>query len=251
MKITAGTNISFNMNNPDTASFHYYPPGENASHYNVPFFTATNLDPSIERTVSFIGQAGVPGAGPMLFDYAVITVDQDSESATTSASPSSSAQPSCVSTYIAHQISDPRAELPGTIVLIVSIQRSSFILGDSTVPPSPLPSHESKTGAIVGAVVALVGGLVLIGGIIMFLRRRSRRRASSTGTNTGMDPQNHAAGAARMTATNLMAQPSGYQPPFATSSHDAMSSSGGSMVVSPLSTTVPSPTSRSEKRGSL
>ncbi|KAJ6571808.1 hypothetical protein B0H19DRAFT_669509 [Mycena capillaripes] len=82
MTATSGTNISFSMNNPPIAGFHYF--GLTGTTYNVLFFSATNLDSGVEHTVSFIGQTSLTGAGAMLFDYAMITVDQQE---TTSSSP--------------------------------------------------------------------------------------------------------------------------------------------------------------------
>ncbi|KAJ7443168.1 hypothetical protein B0H11DRAFT_2291837 [Mycena galericulata] len=71
MTATSGTNISFSMNNPPTAGFHYF--GDTGTTYNVPFFSATNLDSSVEHTVTFIGETTLAGAGAMLFDYAYYT----------------------------------------------------------------------------------------------------------------------------------------------------------------------------------
>ncbi|KAJ7648285.1 hypothetical protein DFH06DRAFT_1135727 [Mycena polygramma] len=143
MTATSGTNISFSMNNPSTAAFHYF--GGTGTTYNVPFFSATNLDPSQARTVSFIGQTSLTGAGAMLFDYAIITMDQQ---ASVSSSHSSSAS-------------------------------SSTSSAPSSSTPTLTPTQKSKTGAIVGAVVGVVGGLAILGGGLLLLRRHRKRRSSS------------------------------------------------------------------------
>ncbi|KAJ7207419.1 hypothetical protein GGX14DRAFT_698156 [Mycena pura] len=148
MTATSGTNISFSMNNPTTAGFHYF--GSTGTTYNVLFFSATNLDSSVEHTVSFIGQTSLTGAGAMLFDYANITVDQQLEETVTLLSSSSS---TTTSTTSPSPSSTPLAA------------------------PQPPPTRKSNTGAIIGAVVGGVGGLAILVALFLILRRR--RRTSS------------------------------------------------------------------------
>ncbi|KAF8194730.1 hypothetical protein K438DRAFT_1968683 [Mycena galopus ATCC 62051] len=153
MTATSGTNISFSMNNPSNVGFHYF--GSTGTTYNVPFFTAADLDSSVEHTVSFIGQTSLAGAGAMLFDYAVVTVEQ--QDTTLSSSPSI-------------------APLSTSSISPLQSQSASSI-------PIPTPTHKSNTGAIVGAIVGVVGALLILGALFLFLRRR--RRAPPLDPNTG------------------------------------------------------------------
>ncbi|KAJ6491521.1 hypothetical protein DFH09DRAFT_1208147 [Mycena vulgaris] len=168
---TSGTNISFNMNDRSKTGFHYY--GESASVYNSLFFSATNLDSSVAHTVTWIGQTNFVGSGAMLFDYAVITVDQED---TSSSSVSSTPAPS-------------------------STAPSSSGTGSPT--GSPTPTHKSKTGPIVGAVVGVVGGLAILVAVFLFLRRR-RASVGQANIDTGNYPPR------RISATGISVNP--YQP---------------------------------------
>ncbi|KAJ7793540.1 hypothetical protein B0H13DRAFT_2513877 [Mycena leptocephala] len=229
MTATSGTNISFSMNNPTTAGFHYF--GSTGTTYNVLFFSATDLDSSVEHTVSFIGQTSLTGAGAMLFDYAKITVDQQE---TTSSSPSSTAPLLCVFQHIAIAISDP----------------------------NPPPTHKSNTGAIVGAVVGIVGVLAILVALFLFLRRR--RRASASHLDGG---SYYEAPRRRISASGFTVEP--YQPeprgasfvgaPVASSGVLTMSAPPASTVASPAPVpsstaslspvvTTATPTSRSEAK---
>ncbi|KAJ7657752.1 hypothetical protein DFH06DRAFT_1197056 [Mycena polygramma] len=168
---TAGTNISFQINNTSTEGFYLYPLGSTGTAYNVPFFSATNLDPSVQHNASFSGQALRGGSGAMLLDYAVITVDQPEPVTTSATSSTHSPSPSLISTS----------------------------------------RHKSKTGVIIGPVVAVVGGLALIGGVFMFLRRRRRKPASSAQSNFDLDPVDDGAVASGgVSSPGLIVEP--YQP---------------------------------------
>ncbi|KAJ7924002.1 hypothetical protein B0H13DRAFT_2266853 [Mycena leptocephala] len=227
MTATSGTNISFSMNNPTTAGFHYF--GSTGTTYNVLFFSATNLDSTVEHTVSFIGQTSLTGAGAMLFDYAKITVDQQE---TTSSSPSSTAP----------LFTSPSSSPSST--------------------PTPPPTHKSNTGAIVGAVVGIVGVLAILVALFLFLRRR--RRASASHLDGG---NYYEAPRRRISASGFTVEP--YQPeprgasfigaPVSSSGVLTMSAPPTSMAASPAPVpsstaslspvvTTATPTSRSEAK---
>ncbi|KAJ7876868.1 hypothetical protein B0H14DRAFT_3786453 [Mycena olivaceomarginata] len=217
MTATSGTNISFSMNNPPTASFHYF--GGTGSKYHVPFFSATNLDSNIGHTVSFIGQTSLTGAGAMLFDYAVITVDQPD---TTSSSAFSTTTPSSTSP------------------------------SPSSTPPSP--PHKSKTSAIVGGVVGAVGLLAIAGAVVLFLRRR-RRRAALAQPKIDIDGENYYDSPSRGISTGYTIDP--YQlvptnePPEPSLVGGAVSSSRDSATSAPpvpTGSSPPAPASRSESK---
>ncbi|KAJ6490239.1 hypothetical protein C8R47DRAFT_1123905 [Mycena vitilis] len=204
MTATSGTNISFNMNNPSTAGFHYF--GGTGTTYNVPFFSATKLDPSVQHTVSFIGQTSLTGAGAMLFDYAVITVDEQataslSSSATLSTSSTSTPSPSSNAT--------------------------------------PAPTHKSKTGAIVGAVLGVALVMALLGGLFLFLRRRSRRRAAFAQSNIDIDPgYDGAVAGRRFSLAGFIVEP--HQPMSRSSLHGpSVSVSGASTAPTPPASSTP------------
>ncbi|KAJ7876881.1 hypothetical protein B0H14DRAFT_2713390 [Mycena olivaceomarginata] len=217
MTATSGTNISFSMNNPSTAGFHYF--GGTGTTYNVSFFSATNLDSSVAHTVSFIGQTSLTGAGAMLFDYAVITVDQpDGTSSGASSTPpvsTSSTSPS------------------------------------PSLTPLPPPKPKSKTGPIVGGVVAAVALLAILGAVFLFLRRRRRRAEFLGQPKIDIDPVNPYAEApqGRFPPNDFTVEP--YQPvhviePRATSFIGAAVSSHAPASSSPPPPTSTTSTSRSE-----
>ncbi|KAJ6458879.1 hypothetical protein C8R47DRAFT_1081544 [Mycena vitilis] len=198
MQSTAGTNISFSMNDPPTASFHLY--GSSATSYNVSFFSATNLDPNVQHTVSFIGQTTAVNTGAMVFDYAVITVD---------------VQPAATSSSLSDRPSP-------------------------SVTPTPTPKHKSKTGVIIGPVVGVVAALALLVGVVMFLRRRRPRPTTSTPSNFDIDPDDSAAARTRIPAPTpeLVVEP--YEPePYQPMSVDSLrepSFRGEAVSVSGVST---------------
>ncbi|KAF7368622.1 hypothetical protein MVEN_00186100 [Mycena venus] len=86
-------NTSFTMDG-NVSAFHYYT-GSAQFVFNSLFFSAKDLTPNVNHTVSWVLHAtntsGVTGAG--LFDYAVITVDQ-TQSSSSSPSSSSTSPPS-------------------------------------------------------------------------------------------------------------------------------------------------------------
>ncbi|KAF7339699.1 hypothetical protein MSAN_02185300 [Mycena sanguinolenta] len=133
-------NVSFAMSNPTVNSFHYY--SGSTYGYNALFFSATNLDSSVQHTVTWLMEQSSVGGESALFDYAIVTLDlaDTSSSATGGASSTGSASVPSVS---------------------------------ASPSPSAVPSKKSKTGAIVGAVVGVVVGLALLGMLIgLYLRRR-------------------------------------------------------------------------------
>ncbi|KAJ7093676.1 hypothetical protein C8R44DRAFT_814951 [Mycena epipterygia] len=151
---TSGTNISFDMNHPSQTGFHYFEGSETV--YNSLFFSATDLDSSVEHTVTWIGQPSSAGGGAMLFDYAVITVDEEDNTSSSAGSgtPASSLTSSSadVSTPASSSNSSPTPSSSGT--------------------GSPAPMHKSKTGPIVGAVVGVGAGFAILLAVFLLLRRR-------------------------------------------------------------------------------
>ncbi|KAJ6490236.1 hypothetical protein C8R47DRAFT_462807 [Mycena vitilis] len=202
MPATAGTNITFAMDNPPTASFHLYPTGQSQTVYSVCFFSAINLDPSIPHTVLFTGLTTTPLTGAMVFDYAVVTVDV--QPATTSSS--------------------------------LSTHRAS-----PSVTPTPTPKHKHKAGVIVGPVVGVVAGLALLAGLLVLLRRRRPRPTRSAPSNFDIDPDDSAGASripARTSTPGLIVEP--YQPePYQPMSVDSLrepSFRGEAVSVSGIST---------------
>ncbi|KAJ6554354.1 hypothetical protein B0H19DRAFT_1071757 [Mycena capillaripes] len=130
-------NISFAMNNPSITSTHYYE-GEGYV-YNSLFSSVTNLDPTVQHTVTWILEASSEGGCTALFDYAMVTLDQ-----TVGSSPGASSS---------------------SFVSSVNAASSSGIVTAAT-------THKSESSSIVGVVVGVVGGLAILGALIVFLRRR-------------------------------------------------------------------------------
>ncbi|KAJ6458873.1 hypothetical protein C8R47DRAFT_1328135 [Mycena vitilis] len=172
---TAGTRITFQLNNASTGGFYLFPLGSNGTAYNVPFFSATDLDPGAQHNASFSGQAEPGGPGAMLLDYAVITVDQPDPATTSPISVTTS--PTSVATSAT---SSPSPSL---------------------TPTRTASRHKSKTGVIIGVVVAVIGGLALLGGVLMFLHRRRRKPASSVQSNFDLDPGDNRAAAGGVLST--------------------------------------------------
>ncbi|KAJ7138653.1 hypothetical protein C8R46DRAFT_1321726 [Mycena filopes] len=218
---TAGTKITFTMEDPHTLQVHEYPPGAIQPVYNVLFFSAINLDATIQRTVSFFGGGGEPGAGPMLLDYAVITVDSE---------------PIILSSASATSAADPSASSSS----------------DSTVVP--VAKHTSNIGAIAGAVVGVVAALLILAGVLVFLRRRRRRR----GMEAVPAKSNDVEGAAPVPG---QVEPYYVSPPSARHSLEprhsggpsfmggAVSSSGASTVTTQQQLSPTATSARSEKSG--
>ncbi|KAK7064666.1 hypothetical protein R3P38DRAFT_2825823 [Favolaschia claudopus] len=141
-------NVTFAMDNPSLTGSHYY--SGQGYVYNSLFFSASNLDPSVEHTVAWQMELGSKGGGSALFDYAVITIELPTES-------SSSAPTSSESTS--------------------STSSPSFTTADATSSASPStdvlsPSKKSNAGAIAGAIVGVLAVVAILGGTYIFLRRR-------------------------------------------------------------------------------
>ncbi|KAJ6523600.1 hypothetical protein B0H19DRAFT_650496 [Mycena capillaripes] len=77
-------NLTFAMSNPLRASSHLY--SGDGFVYNSLFFSATNLDASVQHTVTWLMETSASGGGSAIFDYAIVTVDRaDVSSSSTSA----------------------------------------------------------------------------------------------------------------------------------------------------------------------
>jgi LPXTG-motif cell wall-anchored protein len=231
------------MNNPSTAGFHYF--GGTGTTYNVSFFSATNLDSSVAHTVSFIGQTSLTGAGAMLFDYAVITVDQPDG---TSSGASSTPPVSWVSYYLAHQARflKPSQNFQVGNPLYINLILTNAINSTSPSPsltPLPPPKPKSKTGPIVGGVVAAVALLALLGAVFLFLRRRRRRAEFLGQPKIDIDPVNPYAEApqARFPPNDFTVEP--YQPVHAIEPHAASFIGAAVSSHTPASSSPPPPTS--------
>ena len=88
-------NVTFAMSNPSIASFHFY--SGSGYVYNSLFFSATQLDPSVQHTVTWLMETSSVGGGAALFDYAKVTISQaDVSSSSASTSPSTPSSTSCV-----------------------------------------------------------------------------------------------------------------------------------------------------------
>ncbi|KAF7318961.1 hypothetical protein HMN09_00231900 [Mycena chlorophos] len=147
-------NISFAMNNPSISSFHYV--NTNGGYiYNSLFFVAQSLDGTVPHTVTWSLERSSIGGGAALFDYAVVTVDQEVVSTSSSASSTS---------------------------LSAGSQTSS---GASSTPSSASgvgDAHTNNTAAIAGGVV---GGLVALAALALIflwcMKRRNRTQALDDG----------------------------------------------------------------------
>ncbi|KAJ6595795.1 hypothetical protein DFH09DRAFT_1357686 [Mycena vulgaris] len=180
-------NISFSMSNPPITSFHYY---AGASYvYRSLFFEATGLDANALHTVTWILEKSSAGGTAASFDYAVLTVDQ--------ADPSSSVSPGSTNGASATSIST------------TSSSASASATTTGTLAPA---THKSKAGPIVGAVVAVVVGLALLGALYIYLRRRRTGRSTIPSTaNVGV--KNYNSPSPRTVASpGYSVEPYGYQP---------------------------------------
>ncbi|KAJ7503847.1 hypothetical protein B0H11DRAFT_2355684 [Mycena galericulata] len=142
-------NISFAMSNPSTTGFHYY--GGSGYVYNSLFFSASNLDSTVQHTVTWLIEASSVGGRSALFDYAVVTLSQPDPSSSIPNSNTNSAGRQTLSG------STPSTAPSGNMTSAAS-------------PAAPENSHRPKTAAIVGAVVGAVGGLALFSAVFIFLR---------------------------------------------------------------------------------
>ncbi|KAJ7605922.1 hypothetical protein FB45DRAFT_879081 [Roridomyces roridus] len=163
-------NISFTMKNPSISSFHYGSAGSGYG-YNSLFFTATNLDASVQHTVNWvIGPSNGLRRGDAVFDYAQVSQDDSSSEIITTSSGSQGPT-------------------------VTSGTGSASPLNSSITSSNPASSSHgntaSHTGKIVGAVVGAITGLALIAVLVFILicRRRpsliSMRRLESEGVSDG------------------------------------------------------------------
>jgi hypothetical protein len=67
------------MENPPLTGFHYR--RGSGYVYDVLFFSATGLDPTVQHIVTWVNTPGEADNGSMLFDYAQVTVDLPQSSA--------------------------------------------------------------------------------------------------------------------------------------------------------------------------
>ncbi|KAJ7777613.1 hypothetical protein DFH07DRAFT_766363 [Mycena maculata] len=186
------SNVTFSMENPPNApitGFHYHSdPGSYA--YNVLFFSATGLDPTVSHTVNWLNTPTFLDNGSMLFDYAVVTVDSQQSSSSAIGIVTSGTSLSLCCFPPPPQSSPSFSTLGNRTSLSISqsssassqsSSQSSSASSQSVPPPPPPPSpkSKSKTGAIVGAVVGVVGVLALLGVPFIFWRRRHSSMDSS------------------------------------------------------------------------
>ncbi|KAJ7500737.1 hypothetical protein B0H11DRAFT_2376358 [Mycena galericulata] len=143
---SAGT-ILFTLRNTSVTAFH----DDFAEDYvyNSLYFSATDLDSSIQHTVTWTLDSN-PGDGAGLFDYAVVTVNQRDPYSNSASSTTNAAG---------------RATVVGS---------SPFTAPSESATPtaSPAAPGNAHTAAIVGAVVGAVGGLALFSAVFIFLHRR-------------------------------------------------------------------------------
>ncbi|KAJ7485332.1 hypothetical protein FB451DRAFT_1229268 [Mycena latifolia] len=190
-------NISFSMNNPSITGFHYYAGTDYV--YRSLFFAATGLDSTVQHTVTWILEQSSTGGIAASFDYAVFTVDEPDTSgpsntnavggiSTTSSSSASArgtnpaggtsmgATPSTSPLLSSGSSTSPSNTHAGGIS--IGVTASSSTASESTGSSAPA-KHKSKTGPIVGAVIAVVGGLALLGALFICLRHRPSSRPKS------------------------------------------------------------------------
>lgn len=91
------SNVTFAMENPPLTGFHYW--RGTGYVYDVLFFSATGLDPTAQHIVTWVNTPGEADNGSMLFDYALVTVDQPQSSSTSGSSTLLSYVP-----FIAHRL---------------------------------------------------------------------------------------------------------------------------------------------------
>ncbi|KAF7328147.1 hypothetical protein MVEN_02572100 [Mycena venus] len=143
IEVISPANISFTMDDPATKTFHYFDT-RGGFVYNALFFEATNLDPNVQHTVTWVLEASSVDGGSALFDYALVTVNQ----------------------------SDTINGAPGTPTGSPGTESSGVLPSPSTSSTSPLTLHTFKKGPIVGSVFGVVGALAIVRAILVFLRRR-------------------------------------------------------------------------------
>ncbi|KAJ6519551.1 hypothetical protein C8R45DRAFT_918550 [Mycena sanguinolenta] len=167
-------NVSFAMNNPTVNSFHYYS-GTTYGYHSL-FFSATNLDASVQHTVTWLMEQSSIGGGSALFDYAIITLSTFQTPPPVQGPPVQTPPP-------VHAPPPPplvqQLQLPPPVPLPTALVQSEVLVQlEVLVQQGLLVQPKSKTGPIIGALVGVVGGLVLIGIIIFYLRRRRSRGAA-------------------------------------------------------------------------
>ncbi|KAJ7500745.1 hypothetical protein B0H11DRAFT_1994280 [Mycena galericulata] len=170
-------NISFAISNPSTTGFHYY--GGSGFVYNSLFFSASNLDSTVQHTVTWIIESSSVGG---------VTLSQP----------------------------DPTSSIPSSNTNTAGSQTlsgsspSTTPSGSATPSPAAVTAHKSKAGAIAGAVVGVVGGLAILGALFIFLRRRRSPAGQPIPSDAIPEPyQTRPAG--RAAPTNYSIEP--YQPP--------------------------------------
>ncbi|KAF7316302.1 hypothetical protein MIND_00148900 [Mycena indigotica] len=204
--------VGFSMSNPSISTSHYRDTGSPGSFiYDSLFFSMNNLDGTQQHTVAFTeivvdGPGGVPGMAA-LFDYAIVTVDQEDSApptqpqkpppsppppvtttrTTTSPTPASS---SLIANNQGH--SSGSSSSPGRSISASSSAYLSHTPSPSPTASTPSPStsnsalsqstlvtHKSNAVPIAGGLVAGITLLAIIAGIVYCLKRRRRSMGST------------------------------------------------------------------------
>ncbi|KAJ7500754.1 hypothetical protein B0H11DRAFT_1994317 [Mycena galericulata] len=177
-------NISFAFSNPSMTGFHYY--GGSSYVYNSLFFSAGNLDSTVQHTVTWLIETSAGGGHAGLFDYAVVTLSQ----------------------------SDPSSSTAGSQTLGGSSPSSSSTTSSgsaTSTSPATTTAHKSNVSIIAGAVVGVVGGLAILGALFICLRCR-RSPAGQPILSDVIPHESHETPPAGTAApTNYSIEP--YQPP--------------------------------------
>ncbi|KAK7064668.1 hypothetical protein R3P38DRAFT_3419407 [Favolaschia claudopus] len=153
-------NVTFILINSSRNGFHYY--GGSGYVYNSLFFSATDLDSTVQHTVTWFMEKSSVGGSSALLDYAMVTIEDAGDSSEASSS-SASAGPTSSDAVFSSTSIGLRSSGP---------HFSSGPAGATDVPSSP--PKKLNSGAIAGAAVGALAVLVILGALLMFRRRRTR-----------------------------------------------------------------------------
>ncbi|KAJ6543284.1 hypothetical protein DFH09DRAFT_1173792 [Mycena vulgaris] len=163
-------NVTFTMSDPTITDFYYVNTGNRSINvYNSLFFSATDLDATVQHTVSFLMVQSPLGGKAALFDYAIVTLDAPDSSVSASAT-----SVSAIATSVSASATSVSASGTSTAGNFTFSTKAS---------PSPSTSKKSKTGTIVGVVVGVVVGLAILGVFINFFLRQRASRAGPRDMN--------------------------------------------------------------------